>query len=144
MRKIAVLLVLCGLFSLFCFIPACQINPPSSSASASSATKSGTVAINDVAIGTCPVNVWLDTTGPVTILPGTLYQFTNVSSGTHNLTVNTTATVSCSATPGPCMIANYGSTMTGYSCEFGLSSGAVTLTGSITDNGCNILSVECP
>jgi len=132
---------LAGLSVLAFILHACAVNAPSPSTSSATNNSYGTVAINNASTGTCPVNVWLDVTGPVTVGPGTVYLFKNLSYGPHSLTYNTTATTSCGG-PATCVFYNGVTNMTGYGCEFYLSGGQ-TVTSIITDNGCNVLNVLC-
>jgi hypothetical protein len=129
------------LVALVCFLHACAVKAPNPASTAVPSNNFAVVAINNASTGTCPVNVWLDVTGPVTVSAGTVYLFKKVSSGDHTLTFNTTSTVSCGG-PATCVFNNGGTTVTGEGCEFYVSQGQ-TVTSSITDNGCNVLSVTC-
>lgn len=102
----------------------------------------GTVSVNDVATGTCPIHVWLDSVGPVTISGVTVLSYPNIPVGAHNLTFNATDNVVCGS-PATCLFNNGGTFLTGYSCAFYVQANH-TSTASITDDGCSRLYVTCP
>ena len=128
-------------------LPACVVNAPSiTQPPAPTPTPiTGTVVVQDVATGTCPINVWLDNVGPVTLSGGTIKTYANVVSGWHTLAFTLTASTNCGSGSAPCTFSSTtGATgTTGATCLFNLTSGQFA-TASITDNGCNQLSINCP
>jgi hypothetical protein len=128
-------------------LPACVVNSPTiTQPPAPTPTPiTGTIVIQDVATGTCPINVWLDNVGPVTLSGGTVKTFTNVVSGNHTLAFTLTASTNCGSGSAPCTFYNTSGApgTTGETCNPFLASGTVE-TVAITDNGCNQLSINCP
>src|SRR5665213_2112593 len=122
-------------------LPACVVNSPSITQppAATPTPITGTVVVQDIATGTCPINVWLDNVGPVTLSAGAVKTYTNVVAGYHTLAFTLTASTNCGSGSVPCTFySNSGAPgTTGATCgSFFLTSGQFA-TAAITDNGCN-------
>jgi hypothetical protein len=128
-------------------LPACVVNSPSiTQPPAPTPTPiTGTVVVQDVATGTCPINVWLDNVGPVTLSAGAVKTYTNVVAGNHTLAFTLTASTNCGSGSMPCTFYNTSGApgTTGETSVFYLTSGQFATT-TISDNGCNQLNVTAP
>ena len=124
---------------------ACAVAPPllSSAPTPTSTPFTGTIVVNDVCVGACPVRVWLDGIGPVTVTAGTVHTYSNITPGPHTLTFVSTTITSCGSGSVTCGFTYYSGPTNNFVTNFTLASNQVD-TAVISDDGCSQMTVSTP
>lgn len=117
--------------------PGCGVKPPA----AATQDEGETVAVMNACTGSCPVYCSVDGGATVVSKPGAYLVLGTQPLGNHTLNFTVNSPVTCSSGPATCYFFYSASE---YNSGIYLENAGATMTASLTDNGCNLLSATFP